>query len=113
MGTFSPCLVRLGVILSLLLHVLYQATDVFVSFLFFAEGDVLPAALTLGLVLLPGLFVGLSEFRRMLDGESNVFKALAYAVFTPFWALIVHGYRYKSSCNKSVPILRVFIFQSF
>ena len=89
----SPWTLRGCVILSLLLHVIDQATDVFASFLFFVEGDVISAGLTLGFVFLPGVFIAICEFRRMLDGGSNVFKILAYALLSPFWAIIVHGYR--------------------
>ena len=83
----------LCVFLSLILHLVDQCTDVFSAFLFYVEGKTFPAAATLTFVFLPGIFIFLNEMRRMCSGKSNFFKALAYLLFSPLWAIVIHFYR--------------------
>ena len=94
-----------------------QATDVFAAFLFYVEGDEhsictqikinpnnqlhsnfepgdhVASGLTLALVLAPGFFVFLSELKRCCCGKSNIFKAIAYLLLSPLWAIVIHLYR--------------------
>ncbi len=56
-------------------------------------GDPVASGLTLAFVLAPGFFVFLSELKRMCCGKSNIFKALAYLLLSPFWAIVIHLYR--------------------
>lgn len=82
----------LGIVLSLILHVLDQATDVFAAFLFFLEGEIVPAIFTLAFVFLPGFFIFCHELKRICAGKSNVFKALGYLTLSPLWAIVIHLY---------------------
>ena len=82
-----------GLLVSVLLHLLDQASDVFVALLYWSEGRVLPAAFTLLLVLVPGFFVFVCELKQTCLGRSSVLRAVAYLTLSPLWAVIVHLYR--------------------
>ncbi len=59
----------------------------------FEPGDHVASGLTLALVLAPGFFVFLSELKRCCCGKSNIFKAIAYLLLSPLWAIVIHLYR--------------------
>jgi len=86
-------LVGFGICASLVIHVLDQVTDVFAATLFYFEGNYWGAGVTLGLVLLPGLCIGVTELRHFCSrGNSSLVKSLAYAFLSPLWAIILHLY---------------------
>ena len=109
-------LAHLGVVISLILHVLdqvkvleiyyylfnlklifqnwFQASDVFAGVLFYFEGHVFTSYITLALVFLPGFCICLTELRQTFcSNNCSLFKALAYLLFSPLWAIIIHFYR--------------------
>ena len=107
-------LAHLGVVISLILHVLdqvnvlkiifiylnliflnwFQASDVFAGVLFYFEGHVFTSYITLALVFLPGFCICLTELRQTFCSNNfSLFKALAYLLFSPLWAIIIHFYR--------------------
>lgn len=85
-------IVALVVILSLLTHVIDQALDIFVAFLYYLEGRYLPSSFALAFVFLPGLYIFILELRKCCQGQSNLLKAFAYLLFSPLWAIVIHCY---------------------
>lgn len=86
--------VVVGLCASLIIHVLDQATDVFAATLFYFEGSYWSAALTFGLVVLPGFCVALSEIRHFCSRDvHSLIKATLYLTLSPIWAIVVHLYR--------------------
>ena len=81
------------VLFSLFLQVLDQSSDVFVAFLYYIEGHLWSAIMTLTLTFLPGVFIFVSEMRKMCSGRSNICIALGYLLFSPLWAIVLHLYR--------------------
>ena len=80
--------------LNLILQNWFQASDVFAGVLFYFEGHVFTSYITLALVFLPGFCICLTELRQTFcSNNCSLFKALAYLLFSPLWAIIIHFYR--------------------
>lgn len=92
-------LTAFGIVLSLLLHIFDQATDVFAAFLFYVEGHYVAACITLGLVFLPGFLIFVAELKRSFCSARpiNFLKAVGYLLLSPLWAVVIHLY---SLCDE-------------
>jgi len=88
----------LGILLSLLLHIIDQGTDIFAAVLFYFEGHHTQSFITIGLVFLPGFCICVSELRRSFCTKPcSLPKAIGYLLFSPLWAIVIHIY---SLCDE-------------
>jgi len=85
-------LIVVGILLSLVSHVLDQGTDVFAVVLFYFEQNYWASILTFGFVMLPGICIGLAEMKNFCARDLSLLKAIGYILFTPLWAIVIHLY---------------------
>ena len=80
------------IIISLVTHFIDQALDALVAFVYVLEGRIMASAFAVAFIMAPGIFIAAVEMRKACKGQSNICKAIAYGLFSPLWALIVHFY---------------------